>query len=328
MATTYSVTWWNLENLFDSVNSPRRSEKLQRTIGSDLEGWTTVLRDKKIDQLAKVIASLNGGLGPDLLGVCEVENEFVVNRLKERLELKTPNRSYKLVHADTTDQRGIDVAFIYEDSKLEVLPGGVFQHVVVRRTATRDVLQVNFQTKPGERTWAIFGNHWPSRSGGKEKSEGYRQIAGETLAYFHQRVREVHGDDTPALAMGDFNDEPFNLSLTRHALSTRQRTKVVRGTSPRFLNLMWPRVGSGDGTFYFNNFANVLDQFLANENMLKQDSTIKIDPGTVVIENQFPGINNPSATYPQPIRFGGMGKDVNESGFSDHYPISVSVHEM
>ncbi len=327
MASSYSVSWWNVENLFDSVNSPRRSEKLQRVIGGDLEGWTTVFRDKKIEQLVKVITSLNGGQGPDLLGICEVENEFVVDRLKDQLQKKLPNRSYKVVHADTIDKRGIDIAFIYEDSKLQVPIGQVFQHIVMRRTATRDILQVNFKTKPGGRTWAVFGNHWPSRSGGKEKSEGYRQIAGETLSYFHQRAREEHGDNTPVLAMGDFNDEPFDLSLTRHALSTRQRTKVVRGTSPRLLNLMWPVIGRGVGTFYFDNFANVLDQFLVNENMLKQDSPIKVDRDSVVIEDRFPGINDPKAHYPQPIRFGGMGKDVNNDGFSDHYPISLLVRE-
>ncbi len=60
-----------------------------------------------------------------------------------------------------------------------------------------------------------------------------RAIAGETLAYFHQRVGEVHGEDTPVLAMGEFNDEPFDLSLVQYALSTRQRAKVLGGTSPR-----------------------------------------------------------------------------------------------
>jgi hypothetical protein len=70
---------------------------------------------------------------------------------------------------------------------------------------------------------------------------------GETLAYFHQRVWEVHGEDTPTLAMGEFNDEPFDLSLVRYALSTRQRAEVLGGTSPRLWNLMWDILGAGDG---------------------------------------------------------------------------------
>lgn len=70
------------------------------------------------------------------------------------------------------------------------------------------------------------------------ESAGYRAIAGETLAYFQQRTWDVHGDNTPALAMGDLNIEPFDLSLVQYALSTRQRAKVVGGSSPRLWNLM------------------------------------------------------------------------------------------
>jgi hypothetical protein len=79
----------------------------------------------------------------------------------------------------------------------------VFFHVVMRRQATREIVQVNFKTTTAAAgTWAVFGNHWPSRSGGQFESAGYRAIAGETLSYFHQRVLEVHGPQTPMLAMG------------------------------------------------------------------------------------------------------------------------------
>ena len=92
----------------------------------------------------------------------------------------------------------------------------------------------------------MFGNHWPSRSGGQAESAGYRHIAGETLAYFHQRVLEVHNRTTPVLTMGDFNDEPFDTSLVVHALSTRQQRKVVNATTvPRLWNLMLRVVSTG-----------------------------------------------------------------------------------
>jgi hypothetical protein len=99
-----------------------------------------------------------------------------------------PGRAYRIVHADTDDVRGIDVAFLYDPSLLAVPAAAVvFFHVVMRRNATREIVQVNFQTSTG-RTWAVFGNHWPSRTGGQYESSGYRQIAAETLAFFHQRV--------------------------------------------------------------------------------------------------------------------------------------------
>ena len=149
-----------------------------------------------------------------------------------------------MVHADTDDARGIDVAFLYDRPLFEAPDDQVFLHVVMRRNATREVVQVNFRTHRG-RTWAVFGNHWPARSGGAFESAGYRHIAGETLSYFHQRAREEHGQDTPTLAMGDFNDEPFDTSLVLHALGTRQRRRVVEPDTPRLWNLMWPAVGTG-----------------------------------------------------------------------------------
>jgi Endonuclease/Exonuclease/phosphatase family len=186
------------------------------------------------------------------------------------------------VHADTVDERGIDVAFMFDPTLFTAPANERFQHVVMRRSATREIFQVNFQTHRG-RTWAVFGNHWPSRSGGQMESAGYRAIAGETLAFFHERVLQVHGPATPVLAMGDFNDEPFDLSLVQYALSTRQRAKVISGTSPRLWNLTWQLTGTAEGTFFFDNFANVLDQLPVNKNMATQTSAIRADASTVEI---------------------------------------------
>ncbi|MGI8335904.1 endonuclease/exonuclease/phosphatase family protein [Actinomadura scrupuli] len=324
MPSTYYVAWWNLENLFDEENSPRRTEKVRRVIKDDIAGWTPQLRDRKISQLASVIAQMNDGSGPDLLGVCEVENRFVLDLLVDVLHDRLPDRRYGIVHADTEDARGIDVAFIYDTDLLEAPADEVFFHVVMRRNATREIVQVNFRTSRG-RTWTVFGNHWPSRSGGAFESAGYRDIAGETLAFFHERALQEHGEDTPALAMGDFNDEPFDTSLVVHALSTRQRRRVIEADTPRFWNLMWPAAGGPDGTFYFSNEPNQLDQFLANKNMAREDSPIAVQADTVEIL-RFPGTSDPG-TYPKPVPFGGMGKEIDQNGFSDHFPIGMRVTE-
>jgi hypothetical protein len=89
----------------------------------------------------------------------------------------------------------------------------VFFHVVTRRNATREIVQVNFQTHTGH-TWAVFGDHWPSRSGGQLESAGYRQIAGETLSFFHRRVLEVHGP-APLCCHGRLQRRTLR-HLTRH----------------------------------------------------------------------------------------------------------------
>jgi predicted extracellular nuclease len=331
---TYHIAWWNLENLFDEENAValgRRTDKVFRAIKDDIAGWTPQLRDRKIDQLASVIAAMNTGQGPDLLGVCEVENRFVVDRLKDTVNAALPApRNYAVVHADTDDARGIDVAFIYDVTLFEVpvpLEESVFFHVVMRRNATREIVQVNFKsTSPAARTWAVFGNHWPSRSGGQFESAGYRAIAGETLSFFHQRVLEVHGPQTPVLAMGDFNDEPFDVSLVQHALSSRQRAKVTSARdNPLLWNLMWPIAGTPDGSFYFDNQPNMLDQFLVNKNMATGAAPIKADPATVQIL-RLPAMVS-TGVYKKPIPFGGMGDPINQNGFSDHFPITMTVTE-
>lgn len=320
MPTQYQIAFWNLENLFDIQNSPRRSDKLHRAIGQDLQGWSQIELDQKIRQLSAIIQQMNNGRGPDILGVCEVENRHVLDLLIQALA--PLGRNYAVAHHDMSDQRGIDVGFIY-DSDLFVA-GELFSHVVMRRTATRDILQVNFKTRK-DRLFVVVGNHWPSRSGGEQESAGYRAIAGETLSYFHQRIIEVHGDATPVLAMGDFNDEPSDPSLVDYALSTRSRTKVINADIPRFFNLMWPILGQALGTHYYNNFPNVLDQFLCNKNLLKENSPIKVLPDTVQIIRLPEMIA--SSEYLKPIPFGGMGKSINPSGFSDHFPINVTVWE-
>lgn len=261
--------------------------------------------------------------GPDLLGVCEVENKFVLDLLVQSLAL--PGRNYQVIHSDSPDQRGIDVAFIYDENLVEVplpLVDNVFNHVVMRRTATRDIVQVTFQTKGHQRQFVLLGNHWPSRSGGQLESEAYRAIAGETLAYFHQRILEVKGDTTPVLAMGDFNDEPFNASLVDYALSRRVSSIVLRGQNPYFLDLMWPLMGKGQGTLYFDG-PNLLDQFLINKNLLRPTSPFKVIVDSINIVKFAPMVNNKG----QPIPFGGMGKPVNQNGFSDHFPIELIMTE-
>ncbi|MGY1727831.1 hypothetical protein ACI79J_12755 [Geodermatophilus sp. SYSU D01062] len=138
----------------------RRSDKVRRALGEGIVGWTPRLRDRKVGQLASVIAQMNTGRAPDLLGVCEVEDRFVLDLLVAAVERLLPARSYRVVHADTRDARGIDVAFLYDPRLFAVPDGETFFHVVMRRTATRDILQVNFRTRAG-RTWTVFATTGP-----------------------------------------------------------------------------------------------------------------------------------------------------------------------
>ena len=114
---SYYVAFWNVENLFDVDGSPLRPEWLQRALARELAGWNAEVLDLKIGQLARIIRQMNGGAGPDVLGVCEVENEHVLRLLIDALALTT--RDYDVAHADTSDERGIDVAFLFDRAIFE-----------------------------------------------------------------------------------------------------------------------------------------------------------------------------------------------------------------
>jgi Endonuclease/Exonuclease/phosphatase family len=317
---TYSIAWWNLENYFDVENSPTRTEKLQRTLKGELKGWTEAILDRKTQQLAGIIGQLNAGKGPDLMGVCEVENLAVLQRLTGALA--DLGRNYQIAHHDTSDNRGIDVAFLYDATLFTAAEQ--FSHVIVKRTATRDLFQVNFRTA-ANRLLVVIGNHWPSRSAGIYESEPYRILAGETLSYFCQRIEEVQSDDTPILAMGDFNDEPSNRALTDYALSERNHTKVVYANTPKLLNLMWPLMAQGLGTHYYNNEPTMLDQFMVSGGMLKAKSKLKVPPDSVAVV-QLPEMTS-TGRYPAPIRFGRPSSGLDLQGFSDHFPIALALEE-
>lgn len=317
----YYIAFWNVENLFDVEDSPRRSEKLQRVLADELQGWTKTLLNRKIHQLASIILQMNEGTGPDLFGLCEIENAYVLQLLTAALA--PTGRNYAVAHVDMSDQRGIDVAFIYDSDRFSTTPEEQFSHFIVRRNATRDLFQVNFRTT-GDNLLVMIGNHWPSRSGGQYETEPFRIMVGENLAYFHQRIIEKQGNETAVIAVGDFNDEPFNRSLADYALSEKTAAKVKNAATQRFLNLMWPFLGQGIGSLYFDNTPNMLDQFLVSKAIISGNSHFTLIPDSVEIV-RFPEMVNPG-DYPVPIRFG-RGSKPNLDGFSDHFPIALKLLE-
>lgn len=319
--TEYFVAWWNVENLFDIENSSQRPAWLQKKLENELDGWDHTILDTKISQLSKVIKEMNGGAGPDVLGVCEVENRPVMVKLVD--SLSSLNRNYQIAHHDTSDNRGIDVAFIYDGDKFGF--ERQFNHVILKRSATRDLFQVNLKINSSTRDLVLIGNHWPSRRGGELQSEPFRMMAGETLSYFNERIFDIKGDNVAILVMGDFNDEPHDRSLTEYALSSRSQTKVKNSRIPRLFNLMWTLMGTGIATYYYNNFPNMLDQFMTSKGFLQDAAPITIRADSVQI------IRTPEMMtddqYHIPKRFGRPSATMDNTGFSDHFPISLVLQD-
>jgi predicted extracellular nuclease len=318
----YYVAWWNLENLFDTERSTERPDWLASRLKKELKGWSAAVLKKKLSQLAHVIEAMGEGEGPDLLGVCEVENAAVLSKLIDALNL--PNRDYAVIHADNSDGRGIDVGFIYDRTVFSVDASKVFNHVVLKRNATRDIVQATFKVIASGNEFVVMGNHWPSRRGGKEASVPYRMMAGETLAYYHERVREIRGE-IPVIAMGDFNDEPFDPSLEQYALAVRNPSKVKskRAKNAYFFNMMWAQMGVNQGTHSYNKEWGMLDQVLVNRPMLTREGLYCEEDDALIFALPEMISRGEPVRFSRPSTRGG----INEKGFSDHLPVVLTLRE-
>lgn len=336
------IAFWNLENLFAPQNFADREPWLAKMMAVPLKGWTKTLFNKKVAQLASIIRQMKENAGPDILAVCEVENRFALQALADALNKALPQRRYELVHADSSrDQRGIDTAFLYDSAAVTARMDELFSHWVMRSTGTRDITQITFVTASGKEIVAL-ANHWPSRSGeagqGPEYSSGFRATAGETLSYWHGKIREKKGSNVAVIALGDFNDEPFDRSIQIHAEGLRDKGAATRATSAKFYNLAWEYLtqevvnSAGqtrqlNGTLYFSGDASTFDQILVSPGLLTGKSGLRIVPGSPRIEafrdmvSDRPGEGATRFGLPK----GNVAANVNTAGYSDHFPVSVQL---
>src|SRR5258708_22859961 len=168
-ADEFFIGSWNLENLFDTKDDPSVKGDEEYT-HEPANHWTKERLDIKLKNLAKIISKMNDGKGPDVLGVCEVENRQVVEMLVA--QLKSLGRKYEIIHKDSPSERGIDCAIIY-DSSVFTLVEPQFHHVDADNT--RDIVEVKLKRNAND--LYIFMDHWPSRF----HEESYRNTAADVL---------------------------------------------------------------------------------------------------------------------------------------------------
>lgn len=194
--------FYNLENLYDTLNDPKILDDDFTPEGK--YAWNSHRYTQKINKLAQVIDELQ----PDLLGVCEVENK----RVLRDLTLKVENKGYKIAHHESPDERGIDVALIY-DRKIfrELNQEAIRVDLSAFNDRTRDIFLVSGIIY-GKDTVGVYLCHWPSRGGGREVSEPKRLLAAKTLKSHIANTLKSH-PDWRIVIMGDFNDEPEDISI-------------------------------------------------------------------------------------------------------------------
>jgi len=315
------IAWWNVENLFDEQHSIARPAWMQKRLNNELKGWTGAVLDRKVRQLASVISAMNGGLGPDILGLCEVENANVLGRLLTALA--PLGRNYVIRHHDSSDSRGIDIAFIVDADRYAV-DQQIFTYEVLKRSATRDMVQIGLRTAKNNEL-IIIGNHWPARSAGQYESEPFRMMCGETLSYWLSRITEIKGKNCPVLVMGDFNDEPFNRSISEYAMASRSRERVNRGALPYLYDLGTNMLTGGYGTYVYGNEHLRIDQMLVTKGISLRNGPFDLDRSKLEVF-RLQGMTK--GLYDTPVRFSRPSeKSYDPDGFSDHLPLVLELHE-
>lgn len=287
------VLFWNLENFFDyhddslSVADHEFSSFGERR-------WTKKRFYAKCNAVAKAllwIGEQEGGM-PDILSFAEVENRYVLKKLLTETALR--KLDYRIVHYDSPDPRGIDVALLYRSERwylLSAKPCYVGQ--------TRDILQVSLKDREGD-TLSVLVNHHPSKYGGATASQIRRQAAVDRLRSVADSLLEC--GERRILALGDFNDTPDN--------------PLYRRLSPPLFSLTDSLHRAGRGTIRFNGRWELIDLgFVSSALLPAARMEILSLPFLMVRDSSHPG-DKPLRTYEGPRYRGGV---------SDHLPIYIVI---
>jgi len=311
---TLTVAFYNVENLFDTTDDPRFNDDEYLPQGS--KAWTNERYEKKINDLAHVLYSITPETPIEFIGLCEVENRDVLERLVQSPDLEPGH--YDIVHKDGPDERGIDVAFLYNREIFEVESYRTLKVNFPRDTiTTRDILYVKGNAKPDE-TFHFFVNHWKSRSGGLQATENKRIFSAVIL---RKMVDSIISFDPGShiVIMGDFNDEPTNISI-HHFLQANNKRK---NTGSRDLyNLYYDLHNLQDaGTYHFQGSWNMLDQIIVSQSLLNNTGYSTTYDGGKIYKEDFLLYDNPKANARIPDKT--YGGDTYFGGISDHLPIFV-----
>ncbi len=277
---TFIVGFYNLENLFDTYDDPVKNDQEFLPDGSNQ--WTEVKYQKKLHNIARVIASMaeTNGRFHTILGVSEVENRLVLEDLVAQPEIADVN--YQIVHYDSPDNRGIDVALLYNPSNFTLLDSEAIPYTFDSETIefdmdkesqarfrTRDVLMVH-GLLDGEQ-FAVYVAHLPSRIGGKG---GDLRSRGAEIIYNHAMGMMEKYPGIKIAVMGDMNDNPTDESMVTY-MRGKETPAEVGETD--FFSPFLSMLKAGYGSLAYQGTWNIYDIILVNEPLLNGgDGTLRI----------------------------------------------------
>lgn len=314
----FRIVSYNLENYYDPFNDSLTNDEDFTPEGNHF--WTWDKYKDKQKKIYKVLSAVGGWELPEIVGFCEVENEFVLKDLLKNTPLKF--RNYEIVHKESPDARGIDVAMLYRSDKFKLISKQFIPIVFPFDTAkkTRDILYARGYTNDND-TLNIFVNHWPSRFGGRSESEMNRQIAAKTL---RSKVDSIFNSNplSNVIIIGDFNDEPEDISVTDILKAGHNFDSLVPG---QLYNLAWyMKEKRSMGSLKFQGEWGLIDQIIVSTSLLMKNNSINTTvDNAMVFKADFLTVPDDAFVGDKPFRtFIGMKYN---GGFSDHYPIFVDL---
>lgn len=313
--TVRTIAFYNVENLFDTKDDSLIFDDDRTPLGKD--NWTTERYFRKLGNIAKVISQIGANVtktSPDLIGLCEVENKQVLNDLIDQPVLN--QKGYGIIHFDSPDERGIDVALLYK--KAVFIPSSFESHRLLlfntedERDYTRDQLVVGGLLDL-EKIHVII-NHWPSRSGGESRSKPNRIAA----AQLNKRIMDslIRLDaHAKIISMGDLNDDPLDESLKKVLKTKGDRKKLPDG---ELFNPMEKMYRKGIGSLAYRDKWNLFDQIILTPNFIHSKKEAYTFWKAGVFSPSYLITQKGAYTgYPFRTYAGGT----YTGGYSDHFPV-------
>ncbi len=309
-----AIGFYNLENLFDTVDDPTIKDEEFTPDGS--KAWTEEKYKEKLANMAYVISQMGTDLTPNgvsILGISEIENRKVVEDLLK--EPQIAGRGYEIIHYDSPDFRGIDVGLIYNPKHYEVTkstPIAVDISVGDLKRTTRDILHVEglFDGEPLH----ILVNHWPSRRGGEKKSAWKRNKAAKMCRTVIDSL-EMATPGVKVIVMGDLNDDPTNESVRSHLKAVANKKDLKKN---RFLFNPYEDIyRRGLGSNAYRDAWSLFDQLIMTESLTNEDQDGYYFHKAQVFNKKF--LIQRSGQYKgYPMRT--FSFDKYQGGYSDHFP--------
>ncbi len=309
------VAFYNVENLFDTIDDPNTFDG--QFLPDSMYQWNTDKYESKLEHLASVISGLANGRTPAFVGLCEIENRFVLVDLMHTGRLD--DTQLGIIHVESKDARGIDVAALYDQKQLKLLNYGIEEvDLSAYEEKTRDILWAKMKRRGFNDVFYFVVNHWPSRRGGLAESEPKRVEAAKSLKSVIDRI---HRDDPDAnvVIMGDFNDEPDNKSISDVLGASDTADKI---SNTQLFNAMSALQDKGEGSYCFRGNWNMLDQIIVNGNLL-DGKKWEYNRGSAYIHAADSLRQGPGKYEGFPLRTFGGRKYLN--GYSDHFAVSAEL---